>query len=86
MVYSPSIPHHVVVAMFGFEHLCDVTQVLEVGLVRACLGEGYGDDALRDVVQVNSVSLLHDWDIRLMRGRVICDCLFHMFPMLIKHL
>lgn len=49
----------VVVCMLGLEHPGDVLQVESVDLLGAAPGEGHGDDALRDVRQVQLVSLLH---------------------------
>lgn len=45
--------------MLGLEHSRDVLQVVRVDLLGAAPGEGHGDDALRDVRQVELVSLLH---------------------------
>jgi len=49
----------VVVGVLGLEHPRDVLQVVGVDLLGAPPGEGHGDDALRDVRQVEFVPLLH---------------------------
>lgn len=45
--------------MLGLEHPRDILQVVGVDLLGAAPGEGHGDDTLRDVRQVQLVSLLH---------------------------
>lgn len=49
----------VIVRMFGLEHSRHVLQVVRVDFFRTSPGEGHGDDALRDVGQVELVTLLH---------------------------
>lgn len=57
---EPPTTHQVVVSMLGLEHACDLLKVVQVGLLGAASREGHGDDALRDVGEVQPVAPLHD--------------------------
>lgn len=54
------INEHVVVSMFGMQHVCDLTEVVQVQVLGALLRTHYGDDPFCDVGQINWQRLLHD--------------------------
>ena len=61
----PSVPalsvptHQVVVAVLGPQHARHLLQAVQVRLLGAAGGEGHGDDALRDVGEVQLAAVLH---------------------------
>lgn len=67
----------VIIRMLGLEHSRDVLQVVRVYLLRAPPGEGHGDDTLRDVRQVEFISLLHPdcWDLLLKITKQVAQAL-----------
>lgn len=54
-----SATHHVLIRMFGLQHLRDLAQTVFIGLLWAGLEEGYSDDSLCNVVEVEFRSLRH---------------------------
>ena len=51
--------HHVALLVLGLQHLGHVLQAVAVGRLHACCRERHGDDALRDVGQVQVKLLVY---------------------------
>lgn len=53
------VSYQIVIGVFRLEHARDILQIVQIGLLRAGLREGHGDDALCHIGQVEFVAFLH---------------------------
>lgn len=55
----PGTSYQIVISVFRLEHARDILQIVQIGLLRAGLREGHGDDALCHIRQVKFIAFLH---------------------------